>query len=202
MGIRNASVGGAPKMRGYFGVGCYGISKAGNAGAIFRTAHAFGGSFVFTVDAAYSDKDTGATDTSQSTNHIPFYQFPTIEQMMLPKDCVLVGVELTDDAVDLPSFRHPTNCAYILGPERGSLPDEILQKCSHVVKIPTKFCVNVSVAASLVLYDRIISMGRFAPRPVRPGAPTENLPEHIRGDVKFRTKSDKFLATPPQKINN
>ncbi|MFV0432220.1 MAG: RNA methyltransferase [Alphaproteobacteria bacterium] len=202
MATRTPSLGIAPKLRGYFGVGCYGISKAGNAGAIFRTAHAFGGSFVFTVDAAYNSSDTAATDTSQSTAHVPFYQFPSIEQMVLPQACQLVGVELTDDAVELPSFRHPSHCAYILGPERGSLPAEVLEKCTHVVKIPTKFCVNVSVAASLVLYDRVISMGRFAPRPERAGGPTESLPEHIRGDVKFRNKSDKFLATPPKEVNN
>ncbi len=190
-----------PKMRGYFGVGCYGISKAGNAGAIFRTAHAFGSSFVFTINAAYSDKATGATDTSKTVEHIPFYQFPDVSDMLLPKDCKLVGIELTDDAVELPSFRHPLNCAYILGPERGSIPDDILDKCDFTIKIPTQFCLNVSVAAALVLYDRVTSMGRFAPRAVRSGKPSETLAAHIRGDVKLRSENQRFLAKPPTEIN-
>ncbi len=35
--------------RGWFGIGMEGVSKAGNARAVFRTAHAFGASFLFTV---------------------------------------------------------------------------------------------------------------------------------------------------------
>ncbi|HHL43572.1 MAG TPA: TrmH family RNA methyltransferase, partial [Hellea balneolensis] len=38
-------------MRGYFGIGSEGISKAANLGAVMRTAHAFGASFVYTVNA-------------------------------------------------------------------------------------------------------------------------------------------------------
>jgi len=37
--------------RGYFGIGVEGISKPMNAGNLFRTAHAFGASFVFTIGA-------------------------------------------------------------------------------------------------------------------------------------------------------
>jgi len=33
----------------------------------------------------------------------------------LPKGCRLVGVELLDEAVDLPNFAHPQQAAYVLG---------------------------------------------------------------------------------------
>ncbi len=36
------------------------------------------------------------------------------------------------------------------------------------------------------MYDRLISYGRFAPRPVRTGGPTEKPPPHVHGDVGFR----------------
>lgn len=183
-------------MRGYFGVGVESISKPMNAGAIFRTAHAFGASFVFTVAAAYQRRIGGLADTSDSLAHLPFYAFPTIDQMMLPEDCRLVGVELTDDAVELPSFRHPSRCAYILGPERGSLSPQMVEICDFVVKIPTSFCINVSLAAGLVMYDRALSMGRFAERPVRAGGPHEPLPEHRHGGPTLRTL-DKFRESPP-----
>ena len=78
-------------------------------------------------------------------------------------------IELTDDAVMLPTFRHPPQAAYILGPEKGNLSDETLARCAHVVKIPTKFCINVSLAGALVMYDRHLSMGGYAPRPIMPG---------------------------------
>ena len=36
-------------MRGYFGIGVENVSKAMNAGAVMRTAHAFGANFSFFV---------------------------------------------------------------------------------------------------------------------------------------------------------
>ena len=80
-----------------------------------------------------------------------------------------------DGAVDLPSFRHPMQAAYVLGPEMGSLSPELVERCDHIIKIPMSFCVNVGVAGALVMYDRLLSMGKFADRPVRAGGPTEPL---------------------------
>lgn len=183
-------------MRGYFGVGVERISKPMNAGAIFRTAHAFGASFVYTVDAVYPRRTGALADTSDAMAHMPFYEFPTIADMRLPEDCRLVGVELTPDAVELPSFRHPSRCAYVLGPERGSLSPEMVEKCDFVIKIPTSFCINVSVAAAIVMYDRALSMGRFAERPVRAGGPHAPAPEHKHGGPVLRTL-EPYRETPP-----
>ncbi|MAK59612.1 MAG: rRNA methyltransferase [Ponticaulis sp.] len=158
-------------MRGYFAIGAEGISKPMNLGALMRTSHAFGASFVFSVGAAEKIRHVYRSDTSKTFEHVPYYQWDTKDDMALPRGCTLVGVELTDEAEELPEFRHPTAAAYILGRERGSLSSEMIEKCAYTVKIPTKFCVNVSVAGALVMYDRMISMGRFAERPVTPGRP-------------------------------
>lgn len=160
-------------MRGYFGVGAEGISKPMNLGALMRTAHAFGASFFFSVNAAKKLRETHYADTSKSSEHMPWYAWETIDQMMLPKGCQLVGVELTEDAVDLPSFRHPPNAAYVLGREKGDLSPEMLERCAHVVKIPTRFCLNVSLAGALVMYDRMIAHGGYPARPIMPGGPKE-----------------------------
>ena len=157
--------------RGYFGVGVEGISKPMNLGAILRTAHAFGASFAFTVDAHHDAKEIFRSDTARSLEHVPYYDWTTLGEMVLPKACTLVGIELTDDAVELPSFRHPRAAAYVLGREKGSLTPQMLERCEHVVRIPTKFCVNVSVAAALTLYDRTICLGGYPERPVMPGGP-------------------------------
>ena len=123
-------------MRGYFGVGVEGISKSYNLGAVLRTANAFGASFAFTIGATNKALEIRRTDTSRSDLHMPFYEWESAEELILPRGCQLVGVELTEDSIDLPSFRHPTNCAYILGPEKGSLSDELQSRCDHLVKIP------------------------------------------------------------------
>lgn len=158
-------------MRGYFGIGSERISKAMNLGAILRTAHAFNASFAFCINAHHRALEIDRADTSKSTAHLPLYEWARLDDMRLPKDCMLVGVELDERAVDLPSFRHPLNAAYLLGPEKGDLSPEAKARCTHIVKIPTRFCVNLSVAAALVMYDRILSMGGFPQRPVSAGGP-------------------------------
>jgi tRNA G18 (ribose-2'-O)-methylase SpoU len=158
--------------RGYFAVGVERLSKAYNAGNLLRTAHAFGASFFFTVESSLDLRAVGISDTSKAAEHLPLFQFDTVLDLHLPKAITLVGIELTAEAIELPSFRHPLRAAYILGPERGSLSPEMQALCQYIVKIPMKFCVNVGVAGALVLYDRMISLGRFAERPVRQGGPS------------------------------
>ena len=176
-----------PQARGYFAVGAERISKALNLGNIMRSGHAFGASFTFTVGASYQAMEARA-DTSKGQWHLPHYDWPTLGDMALPVGCKLVGIELVDDAVDLPSFRHPMRAAYVLGPERGSLSDELLARCDHVVKIPTRFCVNVAIAGAIVMYDRVKSMAHFADRPIRAGGPPAPAAPHVHGQRFTRTK--------------
>lgn len=162
-------------MRGYFAVGAEGISKGFNLGNLVRTSHAFGASFFFTVGAVVNYAEIKSTDTSHADIHMPFYAYKNMEEFTLPKDCSLVGVELIEGAAELPSFRHPLRAAYVLGPEGGSLSPEMVKRCDHIVKIPTKFCVNVGIAGAMVIYDRMISLGNFAERPVRAGGNLEQV---------------------------
>ncbi len=174
-------------MRGYFGIGVEGISKPGNVGAVFRTAHAFGASFLFAVGAKVDVKGYREADTSDAAHALPFYDYADADALRLPRGCQLVGIELLDRSVDLPSFTHPHAAAYVLGPERGGLSDALIARCDHVVKIPTRFSINLSLAGALVMYDRLRVLGRFAPRPVRPGGPDAPLPPHVHGDQKIRS---------------
>lgn len=176
------------RMRGYFGLGVEGLNKPMNAGTILRTAHSFGASFIFAVAPDVDMRGIKASDTSGTADQIPYYQWTAPGTMALPKGCRLVGIELTEDAIDLPSFRHPDRAAYVLGPERGSLTPEMLSQCDHVIKIPISFCVNVAIAGAIVLYDRMLSRGRFAERPVGAGGPMEALKPHVQGGQVFRRK--------------
>jgi tRNA G18 (ribose-2'-O)-methylase SpoU len=161
-----------PRTRGYFAVGAERASKALNLGNLMRSAHGFGASFTFTIGATYKALEARA-DTSKGEWHLPHYDWPSVEAMALPKGCSLVGIELIDDAIPLPSFRHPLRAAYVLGPERGSLSPALIGRCDFVVKIPTIFCINVAMAGAIVMYDRVRSLGRFAERPLTQGGPHE-----------------------------
>ena len=167
-------------MRGYFGVGVDGVSKPMNLGNLLRISHAFGASFFFTVAGRVKLADA-MSDTSDAGGHIPVYQFGTVDDLRLPQGCELVGVEITDDAVELPSFRHPLRAAYVFGAERLSLSQGMLARCRYVVKIPTRFSINVGMAGAIVLYDRMLTLRSFADRPLKPGGPpAAELPPPVR----------------------
>ena len=95
-----------PAGRGYFAIGVEGISKPVNLGNLLRSAHAFGASFVFTIGADERALQMRA-DTSKADTHLPLYHWPSLAELALPKGCSLVGVEILDEAADLPSFPHP-----------------------------------------------------------------------------------------------
>ena len=159
-------------MRGYFAVGVDGISKPMNLGNLLRIAHAFGASFFFTVGGRVKLADA-MSDTSDAAGHLPVYQFAQAEDLRLPQGCDLVAVEITEDAIDLPSFRHPLRAAYVFGSERLSVSQPVLARASHVIKIPTRFSINVGMAGAITLYDRLLTHGRFAERPLKPGGPAK-----------------------------
>ncbi len=74
----------------------------------------------------------------------------------------------------------------MLGPERGALSPELQARCRQLVKIPTKFALNVGIAGAIVMYDRLICRGRFAERPLNPRALPEALAEHVHGGQVLR----------------
>lgn len=178
--------------RGYCGIGAEGVAKSANVGALLRTAHAFGAAFCFTVGAGFDSRAGRRSDTADTPAHVPLWRFGTPEDVTLPRECSLVGIELLKDAVDLPSFRHPLNAAYVLGPERSGLSPAMLARCRHVIRIPTRFALNLAIAGALVLYDRLLQHGRFADRPVGSGGPAAPL------DAPDRHGAPRFRRTVPE----
>jgi hypothetical protein len=141
---------------------------------------------LFTVGDSPGVAATRFTDTSDATRHLPFYRWASPDAMGLPRLARLVGVEVVDEAIPLPSFRHPLQAAYVFGPERASLSPAMLAECDFVVRIPTRFAINLAVAAAIVMYDRTITQGRFADRPVAAGGPDAPLPRPSHGKPRFR----------------
>jgi hypothetical protein len=107
------------RRRGYFGIGAESISKPMNLGNPIRSAHAFGASFIFLVDAHYTAR-SALSDTSQAEKQLPLYRSMRSTTWCC-RTVALIGVELLDEASQLPSFRHPLNAAYVFGPERSAV---------------------------------------------------------------------------------
>jgi tRNA G18 (ribose-2'-O)-methylase SpoU len=182
------------RTRGYFGIGVEGVSKEGNLGALLRTAHGFDAAFCFTVGAGWDSRTERQADTADTPQHVPLWRFRDVDALVLPGGCQLVGVELLDQAVDLTSFRHPLRAAYVLGPERAALSEPMRTRCQHLIRIPTRFALNLAVAGALVLYDRLLQHGRFADRPVAAGGASPTPPPDGHGSPRFRRTVPDWLA--------
>lgn len=65
-----------------------------------------------------------------------------------------VAIEVRENSEMLNTFVHPKKALYVFGPEDGSLQSATLRWCHHFVAIPTRHCLNLSMAVGTVLYDR------------------------------------------------
>lgn len=124
-----------------------------NIGTLWRSATIFGASFIFTIGKRYKRQ---SSDVLKSYRHIPLFHYDTFDDFYkgLPYDCQLIGVELDDKAVPIKSFTHPQRCVYLLGAEDNGLTREAIDKCHKIIQLPGCFCLNVSTAGGIVMYDR------------------------------------------------
>lgn len=136
--------------RGYWGVALYEPKFEENWGMIVRSAYNFGANFIATIGHRYK---RDCLDTTDGTKHIPTFHFKNTEDFLesIDKRCILIGVEVNGKSA-LETYSHPENACYIFGGEDKSLPEGLMQFSS--IRIETNRCLNISVAASIVLYDR------------------------------------------------
>jgi tRNA G18 (ribose-2'-O)-methylase SpoU len=141
--------------RGYFGIGIQNAKNEINIGTLWRTARIFGAAFIFTIGSRYKKQ---SSDTLSSHRHIPLYNYATFDDFYnsLPYDCQLVGVELDENSTPISDFRHPERCVYLLGAEDTGLTKEALEMCHNTVVLHGEVSLNVAVAGSIVLFDRLI----------------------------------------------
>ena len=140
-----------------WGIGVYHPKTRENIGTLWRAAHLYGASFIYTIGARYKRQ---ASDTTKAWRSIPLLHFPTFAEFneSRPFAAPLVGVELTTDSTPLAAFAHPHRAVYMLGAEDHGIPAEVLDHCQHVIQIEAAqpWSMNVAMAGSLVAYDRHI----------------------------------------------
>ena len=142
-------------MRGYCGIGIFHGKTDVNVGTLLRSAQSFGAHFVFTIGRRYARQ---ASDTGRAVLHLPVYNFATLDDLVahLPAECPLVGVELSARSRPLGTYLHPERACYLLGAEDHGLSPEAIAACHDMVEIEGgRYCLNVAVAGSVVLWDRI-----------------------------------------------
>jgi len=140
--------------RGYFGVAIYNPKKSVNVGTLWRTAGILEASFLATINKRYIHQ---CSDTLKTPRHTPLFHYEYFDEFKkyLPSECQLIGIEINEDAIDLKRFKHPERACYILGAEDHGLPEFILEQCNSLIQLKGKFCYNLSIAGSIVLYHRV-----------------------------------------------
>lgn len=139
----------------FFGIGIENFKTDQNIGTLWRSASVLNASFIFTIGKQYKIQ---AADTALTWKNIPLYNYDTFETFYkaLPYDCQLVGVEMDKNSVPIKQFVHPERCVYLLGSEDNGLSKTALSKCHKLVQLPGNHCLNVSVAGSIIMYDRLL----------------------------------------------
>lgn len=145
-----------------FAIGVERPKRGVNVGTLWRSAYCLGASLVFTVGHRY---EAQASDTIKTPRHLPLLHFEDWEDYRrhAPFEWQPIAVEIAADARMLPAFTHPRQAVYLLGPEDGSLSPAALALATHRVVIPGLFCLNVAVAGSIVMYDRLAKLGMRRP---------------------------------------
>jgi tRNA (guanosine-2'-O-)-methyltransferase len=143
------------KDKGFFGIGCLNMKTLQNYGTLFRTAQIFNADFIFLIGARFKRQ---ASDTMASFRHIPLFEYKDFKDFNdhRPYGAKLIGIELIDSATHIKEFKHPKQACYLLGAEDNGLTKQAIEACQEIIYLPGERSLNVSVAGSIVLYDRII----------------------------------------------
>lgn len=140
-------------IRGYFAIGIYQPKTSENVGTLWRSALILGAAYIFTIGRRYKKQ---CSDTTQAWRHIPLMEFQKWEDFTahLPHDAKLIAVENSPCAKPIKNFCHPERAIYLLGSEDNGLPPLALSAAQQTIILPGKYCLNVSVSGSLVMFDR------------------------------------------------
>jgi tRNA(Leu) C34 or U34 (ribose-2'-O)-methylase TrmL len=134
---------------GYWGVALYQPQTETNWGTVLRSAYNFNASFIMTIGRKYERQ---CSDTVNASKNLPYYHYESMRDFLngMPEDCALIRVEVDGDK-KLETFTHPKRAVYLFGPENGTVP-KLAEEYS--LSIETNRCLNLAVAASVVMYDR------------------------------------------------
>ncbi|RFC55420.1 RNA methyltransferase [Brumimicrobium aurantiacum] len=146
-----------PDEANYFGIGIIQHKRGHNIGTLWRSAYILGASYIFTIGKSYKKQ---TSDVLKSWREIPLFHYDDFEDFYkhLPYNSKVIGVELDDRAVMLSEYEHWPRAAYLLGAEDNGIPPEILDQCHELIQLPGTNSLNVAVAGSIVMHDRITKL--------------------------------------------
>ena len=144
-------------QRGFACIALDNPKSAENIGGAMRAASVFGAQMIVVGGKRVQNKSLRhSTDTMKFWRHNPLIVVDDVFDA-LPFDCVPIAVDLVDEAVPLTNFAHPQRGFYIFGAEDATLGSRTIDRCAHIVVIPTVDgrCLNLAASVNVILYDRL-----------------------------------------------
>lgn len=147
---------------GYFGIGIYNSKQHENVGTLWRSAYMLDANFIFTI----GNRNTWekSADTHKTWRTVPAFRYEDWAAFCssAPYQCTWVAVEM--GGTPLHTFEHPERAVYLLGAEDAGLPPAVVRACHKTVSLEgvRASSYNVSVAGSLIMYDRLSKQQRRA----------------------------------------
>ncbi|MBI1320689.1 MAG: TrmH family RNA methyltransferase [Candidatus Hydrogenedens sp.] len=138
------------------------VRSAYNVGSFFRTADACAIECLHLCGMSAHPPHVKLAKTALGAfDYVPWKYYERT------KDCIaglreagipVIGIEVSERAVDMDAFTWPEPVAVIFGNEVNGISDNNLARCDHVVQIPMhgyKNSMNVATAFGVVLYHII-----------------------------------------------
>lgn len=162
-----------------------------NVGMVVRLASCFGFKQVwFTGDRVGMELDKRKRlpreERMKGYRHVQMINYDRpLDQFS--SDVVPVAVEVRKNSERLQDFVHPKNAVYVFGPEDGSIPAPILNRCHRFVVIPTvnHYCLNLATAVTAVMWDRVTKLGEVPDHLADTPAPPQDTNPEEMGLVRY-----------------
>jgi tRNA(Leu) C34 or U34 (ribose-2'-O)-methylase TrmL len=129
-----------------------------NMGSILRAAGCYQAQSIRYTGERYARAKAFSTDTKNAHLNITVIQVSAVIDPINDEHLTKIAIELVEGATPLPHFEHPEEALYIFGPEDGSIEQDVVDQCDHVVYIPTIGCMNLAATVNVLLYDRMAKM--------------------------------------------
>lgn len=145
-----------------FAIAAWEITKEHNVGSLVRTAHATAATEVLLIgDRDWNVEAARTAELFTSVIHLP--DAAALTAHVRENGYTLVSIELHDRAVNLFDAVYPDRPCFLLGAERGGIPEELIDESALIVQLPQWGLVpslNLAVAGSIVVYDFLAKLHR------------------------------------------
>lgn len=133
---------------------CDYIQDPGNAGAIFRSAEAFGFGPIFLVDSVDVENQKCLRSSMGAAFRLDFYDITEKQAIFLKKELSLPWYAADMKGEDYRTINYPDDLILLIGNEGNGLRSSFQAQADKIVKIPMKEPVeslNAAVSASILM---------------------------------------------------